>query len=109
MKQEEINRGNLLIARRITKEPEVLEADLKKGAGVEGLHYHDDWLWIMPVVEWIENEDYGVEIGTWESRIYESEDMEDIIVCGNRNDLSKVMNVWRLVVLFFEHLEEQGL
>ncbi len=35
--------GNLIIARFVTDEPEVLEHDLKKDGTVNSMHYHDDW------------------------------------------------------------------
>lgn len=48
--RDEIREGNILIAKFMTDEPEVLERDLQKAGTVESMHYHDEWDWIMPVV-----------------------------------------------------------
>jgi hypothetical protein len=47
--------GNLLVERFMTTEPDVLERDLLKAGTVECMHYHDDWLWLMPVLDKIES------------------------------------------------------
>ncbi|HAH22483.1 MAG TPA: hypothetical protein DCL77_01735 [Prolixibacteraceae bacterium] len=48
-----VDNGNILIARFMSEEPEVLEHDLKRDSKLF-LGYDADWLWLMPVVEKIE-------------------------------------------------------
>ena len=54
MIQEEIIEGNKVIVTFMTDDLGVLSRDLKKSGTVESLHYHDEWDWIMPVVEKLE-------------------------------------------------------
>lgn len=46
---------NKLIAEFMTDEPEVLKRDLQKAGALESMHYHDEWGWIMPVIQKIDN------------------------------------------------------
>jgi hypothetical protein len=47
----EIWENNVIIARYMTDEPDVLERDLLKAGTIECMYYHDEWEWIMEVVE----------------------------------------------------------
>jgi len=49
MTDEQINKGNILIARYMTDEPEVLERDLLKAGTTESMGYSRYWDWIIPV------------------------------------------------------------
>ena len=49
MTQDEIENGNILVARFETEEPDVLEHDLKYHAGQVVARYNEDWDSIMPV------------------------------------------------------------
>ncbi len=60
MEKEQIE-NNILIARFVLEDQNTLERDLKRAGCAESLHYHDDWLWLMPVVDKIESEDYNSE------------------------------------------------
>jgi len=51
MTQEEILNGNLLIARFMSGEPEVLEKDLLKAGTLESMSYHSDWNLLIDVVK----------------------------------------------------------
>lgn len=57
-----IVKNNTLIAEFITEEPEVLKKDLGNGAA-HSMHYHDEWDWIMPVIEKIDQIGASVIIG----------------------------------------------
>lgn len=46
-----------------TDEEDVLEHDLKKAGTLDSMHYHDQWDWIMPVVEKIDQLGASVIIG----------------------------------------------
>jgi len=54
MTLREILNGNLLIARFMSGEPEVLEKDLLKAGTLESMSYHSDWNCLMEVVDKIE-------------------------------------------------------
>ena len=45
---------NKMIAEYITDEPEVLKQDLKRDGTLQSLHYHDDYLHLMPAIKKIE-------------------------------------------------------
>lgn len=51
MNTKDIIEGNRLIAEFVTDEPEVLKRDLKRAGTLESMNYHDEWDWLMPVIE----------------------------------------------------------
>jgi len=104
MLQEEINKGNVLIARFVTDEPKVLERDLKKAGGREQFHYHDQWNWLMPVVEKIERiREHAITFVTIQSttcRIWD----DDIDLFHNKDN--KLQSTWIAVIEFIEWYNE---
>ena len=102
-----IHEGNLLIARFITDEPEVLEHDLKKAGTLESMAYHNDWNWIMPVVEKIENCFDGcvnVEINGENCLIHNIEPQFKRFVAGK----TKIQAIWLAVVEFITWYNKQN-
>ena len=104
MLQEEINKGNVLIARFVTDEPKVLEHDLKKAGGREQFHYHDEWDWLMPVIEKIEDLGYFCMINKWTS-VYTGTDGERISVTSVEGD-SKITNTFIACIEFIKWYNE---
>ena len=104
MTQKEIIKGNILIARFETEESLVLERDLKKAGGREQLHYHDQWNWLMPVVEKIERiREHAVTFVTIQSttcRIWD----DDIDLFHDKDN--KLQSTWTAVIEFIEWYNE---
>lgn len=96
-----INEKNILIARFVTDEPEVLKHDLKKAGTVESMHYHDDWLFLMPVVEKIERLDFQVSIRGCSVTIYSTSDKHPYFQPHSVTK-SKLESTYRAVIKFLE-------
>lgn len=105
MTEKVIERGNLSIALFSTKELEVLVNDLKKAGTVETMHYHDNWEWIMPIVEYIEELEEGkfeVVIRKDKCDIYIIQDKIKEILISHKTLNNKILVVWRVIVQFSE-------
>jgi hypothetical protein len=104
---------NKLIAEFMTDEPEVLANDLLRDGTLECMEYHNDWLWLMPVVEKIEKLWYTVEISTTHCSIKGfNDDLSSFYkICGstiNTEGKTKLDCVYSCVVQFIEWFNENN-
>ena len=97
MKQS-IKENNILIARFMTDEPDVLERDLNKAGTVESMLYHCDWNWLMPILKRIGNIMFVYEYGTDEFERFE-DIFPDTITLQEIFD-GDIQSVWERVIEF---------
>lgn len=62
MTQQEILDGNRLIAMFMSDEPEVLEMDLRRAGTLEGMQYHSEWDWLMPVLDKLDKDERNPQL-----------------------------------------------
>lgn len=110
----EIKKGNKAIAlfmntfEKYESDRKVLIRDIQYKHVVESMQYHYDWLWLMPVVQKIDEIGFDVHISRISckiTRILEPENVISSRVCG---DISKKIEViWAAVVAFIEWYNKQ--
>lgn len=86
-------KGNKLIAEFMTDEPEVLAHDLNKAGTLESMQYHDQWDWLMPVIEKIWN-----IIGNRSSLFYF--EYENELIRSYEDHISNITDCWNAVIAF---------
>jgi hypothetical protein len=98
MTKQQIKNAKILL-RFMTTEPEVLERDLKKAGTLETTHYHDDYAWLMPVVEEIESLGYKVNSFGNTTSIHNEKGTS---IVDHPHQETKIGSVYKAVVAFCE-------
>ena len=98
----------------MTTEPDVLERDLLKAGTVESMHYHDDWLWLMPVLDKIELLGFNTivvcraRVGYHICHIHNYSDLSDAISFKSDNKLTTVYNCILKFITWYNARDNQS-
>lgn len=107
-----IEENNLLIAWFMTEEPEVLNRDLLKAGTIESMHYYDDWIWLIDVLEKIESLGFNTNIISkhrnikYLCHIYNYTTLNSAIT--GRSECSKITAVYNSVVEFIKWYNKEN-
>lgn len=112
-----IQEGNNLIAKfmgaKLVPHPTVNCKEWTGYTPIEGLlqsttlHFHDDWNWLMPVVEKIEKEKHPVFISSNNCTIYERTGKNHGFII-DKYGISKINACWQAIIQFIKWYNEQA-